>query len=231
MKKEMSSILSDHSEGDEFKTAGQKAYDIISQKILKGDFAPGIKLSRRKMADLTGVSVIPVNEALKRLEEDGLVESKPQWGSFVTVPTSKKIIELYMLREAVECQVARIISEKMTVEQENELRLLARSLDSVKFAKETQDKINRLHYKFHTRMTEFTGYASLINTHRKTNLIYLLYKAVVHTRVNEELSGPRYWHELLVDEIKSGDKDRAEKAMRNHIDESFQAIIRDFNSL
>jgi len=230
MKENLYAILSNRSDGDEFKTAGQKAYEIISQKILKGDFVPGEKLSRRKMADLTGVSVIPVIEALKRLEEDGLVESKPQWGAFVTVPTNKKIIDMYMLREAIECQVARILSEKMTVEQENELRLLGRSLDAIKFARETQDKINKLHLEFHIRMTEFTGYSSLISAHHKTNLVYLLYKAVVHTRVNEALSGPRYWHELLVDEIKSGDKDRAEIATRKHIDESFQSILRDVNS-
>ena len=62
-----------------FQTASDVAYQIISQKILDGEFPPGMKLSRRKMAEAAGVSVIPVIEALKRLESDSLVESKPQW--------------------------------------------------------------------------------------------------------------------------------------------------------
>ena len=54
---------------ENFQTASDVAYRIISQKILDGEFPPGMKLSRRKMAEATGVSVIPVIEALKRLEE------------------------------------------------------------------------------------------------------------------------------------------------------------------
>ena len=43
-----------------FQTASDVAYQIISQKILDGEFPPGMKLSRRKMAEAAGVSVIPV---------------------------------------------------------------------------------------------------------------------------------------------------------------------------
>ena len=212
--------------GCEFKTSGEKAYEIIYRKIIKGELVPGFRLSKRKMANLTGVSVIPVAEALKRLEEEGLVESKPQWGAFVTIPTRKKIIELYMVREAVECQVARIMSEVMTDEQEQELRVIGKQLDSVPYTQEVQDDLSKLHYQFHSKMTEFTGFTLLEAMLRKTSLFYLLFKAISHTRVNERAES-RYWHELLVDQIKSGNPDQAEQAMRTHIRESFEAILRD----
>ena len=54
---------------ENFQTASDIAYRIISQKILDGEFSPGMKLSRRKMAEVTGVSVIPVIEALKKLKK------------------------------------------------------------------------------------------------------------------------------------------------------------------
>ncbi len=218
--------LSDSTEGDEFKTAGQKAYDIIFRKIINGEFAPGFKLSRRKMAEVTGVSVIPVIEALNRLEEDGLVESKPQWGSFVTVPTQKKIEDMYVLREAIECQVARIMATKMTEAQEQQLREIAKALDNAKFSKDTHTNISKMHYLFHSKMTDFTEVDSLKTALRRTNLFYLLYKAVAVTRVNE-IAGPKYWHELLIDEIRSGDADRAETAMRVHIYESLKNLKKD----
>lgn len=219
--------LSDTSEGEEFKTAGQKAYDIIFKKIINGEFTPGFKLSRRKMAEVTGVSVIPVIEALNKLEEDGLVESKPQWGSFVTVPTPKKIEDMYILREAIECQVARIMATKMTDSQEQQLRKIAKALDSLKFSKDTHTDISKMHYLFHSKLTDFTEVDSLKITLRRTNLFYLLYKAVSVTRVNE-MAGPRYWHELLIDEIRSKDADRAEAAMRVHINESLKYLREDF---
>jgi len=218
--------LSDTTEGEEFKTAGQKAYDIIFRKIISGEFTPGFKLSRRKMAEVTGVSVIPVIEALNRLEEDGLVESKPQWGSFVTVPTKKKIEDMYILREAIECQVARILAKKMTDSQEQQLREIGKALDNAKFSKDTHTDISKMHYLFHSKMTDFTAVDSLKTALRRTNLFYLLYKAVSVTRVNE-MAGPKYWHELLIDEIRSGDTDRAEKAMRVHINESLKYLQKD----
>ena len=220
-------FLSDTTEGEEFRTAGQKAYDIIFKKIINGDFSPGYKLSRRKMAELTGVSVIPVIEALNRLEEDGLVESRPQWGSFVTVPTKKKIEDMYVLREAIECQAARILSAKMTKAQEQQLREIAKSLDNVRFSKETHTDISKLHHLFHSKLTEFTEAESLKIALRRTNLFYLLYQAVGVTRLNE-ISGPRYWHEMLLDEIVSGDPNRADTAMRNHINESLKHLKEDF---
>jgi DNA-binding transcriptional MocR family regulator len=66
---------------ENFRTAAESAYTVIRQKILAGEFKPGEALSRRKMASVTGFSVIPVGEALKRLEEDMLVESSPKWGA------------------------------------------------------------------------------------------------------------------------------------------------------
>src|SRR5665647_759336 len=161
-----------------FRTAAQKAFDIISQKILDGELEPGAKLSRRKMAELTGVSVIPVIEALNRLEDEGLVESKPQWGSFVTVPTVEKIQDIYTLREAVECQVARILALQLTALQAAELCRIAMELDSIEYTADTYKAITLLHYEFHFKLAEYTGCNSLIASLRRINLFWLLCKAV-----------------------------------------------------
>ena len=151
-------------------TAADRAYQIISQKILDGEFQPGMKLSRRNMASVTGVSVIPVIEALKRLEEDSLVESRPKWGSFVTVPTKKKILESFQLREAIECQSARIMAEAMTEEQKEELWTIATKLDTVPYNAETMMDSRDYHLSFHQRLTEFNGNPRLVDTLRKINL-------------------------------------------------------------
>ena len=80
------------------KTAADLAYDIICRKIIGGELSPGSKLSRRKMAALTGVSIIPVIEALHRLEDEGLVESFPYFGSQVIQLSEETIADRYALR-------------------------------------------------------------------------------------------------------------------------------------
>ena len=206
-------------------TAADRAYQIISQKILDGEFQPGMKLSRRNMASVAGVSVIPVIEALKRLEEDSLVESRPKWGSFVTVPTKKKILESFQLREAIECQSARIMAEAMTEEQKEELWTIATKLDTVPYNAETMMDSRDYHLSFHQRLTEFTGNPRLMDTLRKINLFYVLCRAIRANAPKKDY--PRYWHRYLVDEISSGDPDRAERAMREHVNDSLQLILKE----
>ncbi|MEY8339246.1 GntR family transcriptional regulator [Lachnospiraceae bacterium 62-35] len=205
-----------------FQTASDVAYRIISRKILNGEFPPGMKLSRRKMADATGVSVIPVIEALKKLEEDRLVESKPQWGSFVAVPTLEKIHQSYQLREAIECQSARYLAEHMTAEQEAALRIMAEELDTVPYNQDSAFNTSDTHLSFHTRLTEFTGNPLLTDTLRRINLFWILCKAIASKAPSCQY--PRYWHRLLIDKIKSGDCQIAEEAMRIHVNDSLIAI-------
>jgi DNA-binding GntR family transcriptional regulator len=204
-----------------FITAADKAYNIISRKILSGEFEPGCKLSRRKMAELTGVSVIPVIEALNRLEGDGLVESQPQWGSFVTMPTLEKIQGMYMLREAIECQVVRILSKGISEDEERILRSIADKIDA-EYNEKTRVDIADAHYELHSKMAEFTGYSTLIDAMKRINLFWVLCKAVSTRREKSHM--PKDWHMRLVDAIMTGDPDKAEAAMRIHIADSLDAI-------
>ena len=76
----------------------ERAYQVIREKILRGEYRLGAALSRRKIADEIGMSFLPVSEALQRLEIDGMVESKPRVGTRVRVPSQQDIRERFMLR-------------------------------------------------------------------------------------------------------------------------------------
>src|SRR5437879_2002130 len=58
------------------------------------------------------MSLLPVSEALQRLENDGVVESVPRVGTRVCLPTPQDIRERYEIREALESQSARLFAEK-----------------------------------------------------------------------------------------------------------------------
>jgi len=215
--------MDNDSTGKTFHTSAEFAYDIISTKILSGEFEAGMRLSRRKMAELTGVSVIPVIEALKKLEEDNLVESKPHWGSFVTVPTMEKVVEAYQFREAIECQCARIVSQNITEEQYQALSEIAVVLDNTQYTPETVAMLNEKHFKFHSLLAAYTNNALLIDALRKINLFWILCNALRETR--PRIPSPRYWHMQLLDVIAKDGADSAENIMRIHIRDSFDPIL------
>src|SRR5436309_16125204 len=113
-----------------------RAYGAIREEILRGQLRPGTPLSRRRLAQELGMSVLPVTDALRRLEVDGLVESRARAGTRVRVPSDIDIRALYELREALESQSARLFAQKATPVERRELTELARRVDAL---------FNRLH--------------------------------------------------------------------------------------
>ncbi len=79
-----------------------QAYLAIRNQILHGQLTMGAVLSRRKLATDLGMSMLPICTAIQRLEEEGLLESKPRVGTRVRIPTEQDIREKYIIREALE---------------------------------------------------------------------------------------------------------------------------------
>jgi DNA-binding GntR family transcriptional regulator len=208
-----------------FITAAEKVYQILLKKITTGEFAPGTRLPRRKLAEMTGVSQIPVLEAMKKLEQDGLVEYKQRWGSIVAVPTLQRVKDMYALREAIECQVIRILTKKIADTQVEELKTLARELDETPYSDATAQYISDVHYKFHMRMADFTGHDTLVAVLRRANLFWLLWRGVISRRSKAETR--KNWHGSLIDTILAKDLGKADRAMREHIRDAYIPLLND----
>lgn len=209
-----------------YESGADRAYRIIYDAITSGQLPPGTKLSRRKMAELTEVSVIPVIEALKRLESDGLVESRPQWGSHVTIPTKEKLDNQYILRETIECKVVQLLTEKgLDEKQEFYLRTLARETDNSVPSPERTEK----HHAFHQTLIDYTGYSIFNDVMKRINLFFILCRAMSTRRRKSQV--PADWHERIVDVVLSGDSVRAQQVMKDHIYDSYYVLLEEINKL
>jgi DNA-binding GntR family transcriptional regulator len=85
-----------------------KVCRVLREAILRGDFQPGQRLVQADLADAIGVSRMPVREALRILESEGLITIEPHRGAVVKSLTPEDIEEIYELRSQL---------EKMAVEQ------------------------------------------------------------------------------------------------------------------
>ena len=201
---------------NDFQSSSDKAYEIIYNMILNGELKPGEKLIRRKLAEQSGVSTIPVLEALLRLEAAGIVESMPYRGSRVMQVTHEKIMDWYALREAVECQVARILATKIKEHELQQLESIASRLDEMESEGKTDEEFWDLHYTMHLQMSEFTGRQSLVDSLARINLFNLLQRAqMVATEHHNQI--PADNHKRVVQAIRTKDPLAAEEAMREHI--------------
>src|SRR5438874_13772936 len=102
-----------------------EAYELVKQRILRGELPMGQVISRRKIAAELGMSFLPVSEALLRLEFEALLERRPRAGTRVRIPSRQDVPGHYVVREALEVQAAMLFAAVATAEDRSELMKLA----------------------------------------------------------------------------------------------------------
>ena len=94
-------------------TLRQQAYQLLRERLASGDLAAGTQLSEPDLAKQFGMSRTPVREALRQLENEGLLDYAPRFGAMVRVPERDELGEMYTLREALESYAAAEAAQKI----------------------------------------------------------------------------------------------------------------------
>src|SRR5215211_5453414 len=98
-------------------TIASMTVEALRERILRGDYPEGEPLRQDALADELGVSRIPVREALRQLEAEGLVTFNPHRGAVVSTLSLSEIDELFELRADIETDLLRRAIPKTTAEQ------------------------------------------------------------------------------------------------------------------
>ena len=199
----------------------EKAYHLILDQILRGSLSVGSSVSRRKLARQFGMSLVPVAEALQRLELEGLVESRPRAGTRVRVPTAEEVRERFELREALECESARLCAERVTFQEVLQFKRLAEYVDTLfaTTARKGLDKdflfaAQKYHIDLHTKIAECARSDSLRSAIEKSHILTFNW---LYDTTSGRQSLPPNFHQELIARIVEGSPQEAEDAMRAHI--------------
>lgn len=92
-------------------TLAEQVYARLSAAILSGELGPGAKISEPALARQYGVSRGPLREALHRLQERRLITRSINQGPRVITPTPQGLVELFVVREALEGMAARLAAQ------------------------------------------------------------------------------------------------------------------------
>ncbi|MCA1646686.1 MAG: GntR family transcriptional regulator [Chloroflexi bacterium] len=92
----------------------ERVYDTLRDAIIAGRLKPGQRLKERDVAGQMRISTTPVKEALRRLEQEGLVDSRPRQGGVVSDVALTSVREIVETRAGLEGLAARFASAKMT---------------------------------------------------------------------------------------------------------------------
>jgi DNA-binding GntR family transcriptional regulator len=199
----------------------EQAYYTVRDLILRGKLPLGAALSRRRLAAELGMSLLPISEAIQRLENDGLLESKPQVGTRVRIPTEQDVRDRFIIREALEGQAARLFVERASLQQRQELRLMAEHLDTlfVRLGAGNADvefafAVHSYHFQFHMRIAEYSGCAGLREMIQKNNVLVFNWLFDV---AGEQLARSPRFHQEFAELLTGTDADAAQAAVRSHV--------------
>jgi DNA-binding GntR family transcriptional regulator len=96
------------------KTKNVAVYNKLRQGIIKGKLKPGQKVVMADLAKAFGLSETPVREAIRRLESEGYVDFTPHTGAIVTKIDEGELVEIYLIRIALEELATRLASPYIT---------------------------------------------------------------------------------------------------------------------
>ena len=95
---------------------------VLHHAILNGELPAGSRLRIRDRAEQVGTSVMPVREAIRRLEEAGLAEREPHKGAVVKGLTLEELVHVYGVRRLLEGEAARLGSERLIADDCKRMR-------------------------------------------------------------------------------------------------------------
>jgi DNA-binding GntR family transcriptional regulator len=92
-------------------SSGEAAYASLIDALRSGDFAPGDRLREEDVAKRLNLSRTPVREALRRLENNGIVEHRPRIGAVIRKLSQTEVVELYEMRIVLERTAASMAAQ------------------------------------------------------------------------------------------------------------------------
>ncbi len=206
------------------KVASSDIYAGLRASILHGELEGGTPLRQDEIARQYGVSKIPVREALRRLESEGLVEFRPRRGAIVRDIPASEVLELIDVRLALECRALELAVPQMI---DSDFGLAAEIQEEYQ-AETDRERWSELNLRFHHAILEPCGNRYLLSL---ISDIEQRMGAVSRLRVTQAsgLERPLREHDEILEACRAGDVETAVARLRSHIEttrKEFVAFLR-----
>jgi DNA-binding GntR family transcriptional regulator len=196
----------------------------LRRALLSGEIKPSERIKVAELEKRFGVSHIPIREAVRRLETEGLVVALPQRAAVAAGVDLEDLSGLYDLRRIIECEVIRRSVETMTPEQVEGVRTALATLEAVAHDHESP-RFWDLHRDFHWALLE-PGASAWIE--RVLDQIWLASQRYVRIFVSETVDDAMRDHRELLACCEKRDASHAAELLRLHLDRTELAVRQAF---
>ncbi len=198
-----------------------QVFEHLETDILSGKYQKGESLTESKLCAELGVSRTPIREALRRLEQEHLIEEAPK-GMVVVGISEKDLADIFQIRAALEGKAAEMAAINHTEEQ---LNIVREALEFQEFylGKQDPDRIKSMDSRFHETIYKMSGstvfYDVLMPLHKK---ILKYRKASVSDSSRAAASVGE--HRAIYEAIASHNGELASKLIIEHLNNAYKHI-------
>jgi DNA-binding GntR family transcriptional regulator len=201
------------------RTTADLVLEALRQRILSGQLRPGAPLRQEALADELGVSRIPVREAIRRLEAEGLVSVHAHRGAYVCGISAADVVETFELRLQIE---PWLFGEAIRAAGAGRLDAARAALDASRHAEAADwGRVNwRLHEALYLPARRDLAMNVLRQLHDRGDR-YLRFQ-VVNVPLRKQAHAE---HLALIEYAEKGDAAGAAKALRAHIQVALEQVV------
>ena len=215
--------LSRDSSGARSASLATRITDRLRRAILDAEFGLGEALSEDKLSASFGCSRTPVRDSLTGLQIEGLIDIKPQRGSFVFMPNANDVAQLCEIRSILEVAALRL---SVVRNKETTLARLRKATDDMEVAKAAGDFLSVSHAdtEFHLALVESSDNKYLIEAFRLASGRVVAIRSHVLLAVGDIRTRSMQEHRAIIEAIESGNLAQAESTLAVHISMALEAF-------
>jgi DNA-binding GntR family transcriptional regulator len=203
----------------------EEVAQVLRDRIFSGRYAPGEPMRQVQLSEELRVSRTPLREALRVLENEGLLASEGARGVVVATADLAKLVRAYELREVIDGLAARLAARQASKEQLVQLQELVK--EQRKAVSPWQPgAYTQLNVRFHAAIIAVSGneyLAAQLPLVRLTSQVFAPAVQLTRDRAQAAIAE----HGQILDAIRSRDADLAEQLARTHIRNTLSRISAD----
>ncbi|MEV6867360.1 GntR family transcriptional regulator [Streptosporangium subroseum] len=194
---------------------GYFATRVLRDKIVEGTLHPGQRIHQEAIAEQLGLSRIPVRDALRQLESEGLVRLAPNSPARVAELDLAEFTEIYEMRERLEPLAVERSAANLTTQQLREIHQLSEQIEN---SWDDSERVLKLDRDFHLASMQAARMPRLLRLVEDFwNSSQHFRRAYRETLSDLDIAVIKAEHFLLVDALESRDGKQAAQIARNHI--------------
>jgi len=201
-------------------TLAEAAAAKLRDTILSGDLAPGSPLREVELSQTLDISRGTFREALRLLQEEGLVDIVPHRGASVTRLTPDKVQEISSLRAVLESYAVRLALQNQAYSELelDQMRSLVKRLGELEREGSVLETI-RTDMELHRLMCSKSGHQLLLQVLDRLRSLHMLF--ILNTKLyDSDMTSDEASHQSVLDAINSGDPEQGEAVVREHIQQA-----------